>query len=456
MPLERKDVLIIGGGIAGCAAAQQLQAHGIDYLLLEKNQELGGLTRSIIIGDTIFDYTGHLLHLTQYDSPSKIPYGNLDDNDWQRINRRALVFLKGHFIPAPFQYNLYYCPEEIRQRCIGDFRSRLIIKNPKTLREYLVTGFGNSICEYFLFPYNEKLFSTELDSLGVDSVKKFFPKPEAKIIEQGYATEGANLSTGGNSTFWYPKYFGIGLLARGLARGLCHVRTNVIVEEVDIDKRLVRTRCGDFGFDKLLFSMPLKEFCERSDNEVLRKLSVNLVNTMVLCVNVLVRGTVIDDLNDAHWVYVPDKKIPFYRLGIYSNFSRYIVPPGKTSLYIEMAVNINQSPLPNPIDTFEKIFRVLEELKWVSRSQCEILCMEWIPCAYVHFNHIRQSTVDKIFRLLRESCIYPIGRYGLWDYVSMEDTIISSIETVNALIKPFGSGSRRKHLDEEYAELDFK
>ena len=38
-----------------------------------------------------------------------------------------------------------------------------------------------------------------------------------------------------------------------------------------------------------------------------------------------------------HWVYVPEEKYPFYRVGCYSNFSGAMAPPGKANLYVELA-----------------------------------------------------------------------------------------------------------------------
>ena len=38
-----------------------------------------------------------------------------------------------------------------------------------------------------------------------------------------------------------------------------------------------------------------------------------------------------------HWVYVPEEKYPFYRVGCYSNFSAAMAPPGKACLYVELA-----------------------------------------------------------------------------------------------------------------------
>ena len=60
---------------------------------------------------------------------------------------------------------------------------------------------------------------------------------------------------------------------------------------------------------------------------------------------------------------------------------------------------------------------------------CRVMCANWIDCAYVYFDHNRYGAVNKIVDILHTSNVYPIGRYGLWEYISMEDSILSSIKT---------------------------
>ena len=210
---DKTDVLIAGAGIAGCAAAQFLQANGMDYLLVEKNVEPGGLTRSISIGEAHFDYTGHFMHLASCKSPAAIPFAHQNDEEWDLIKRKSFVFLEGEMIPAPFQYNLFYLSKGIKEECIRSFRSRPKHERVISFKEYLLSGFGQGMCDYFLFPYNKKMMDCPLDGLSVDAVKRFFPMPDEKRIEDGYAHEGANPDTGYNCYFWYPKRQGIGLLA---------------------------------------------------------------------------------------------------------------------------------------------------------------------------------------------------------------------------------------------------
>ncbi len=56
-----------------------------------------------------------------------------------------------------------------------------------------------------------------------------------------------------------------------------------------------------------------------------------------------------------HWIYVPEEKYPFYRVGCYSHFSEAMAPPGKACLYVELAER-------SPPDLGEILPRVTEGL----------------------------------------------------------------------------------------------
>ena len=105
-----------------------------------------------------------------------------------------------------------------------------------------------------------------------------------------------------------------------------------------------------------------------------------------------------------------------------------------TALYVEVA-SAHSAPVPVMGVLFDDILSSLERLGWVRRSQCAIMTANWIDYAYVHFDHSRKKTVSEIFGILKGYEVYPIGRYGLWDYISMEDAIISGAETAGMLLK---------------------
>ena len=418
--------------MAGCAAAQTLQACGKDYLLLEKHVDPGGLTRSISLGDACFDYTGHFMHLARCESPAALPFAHQNDDEWQLIERKSVVFMEDGIVPAPFQYNLFYLPEHIGKGCIDAFHSRPRIPKAGSFKEYLISGFGQGICDRFLFPYNEKVMAFALDEISTDAVKRFFPAPDEERIEKGYLKEGANLNTGYNNRFWYPKRQGIGLLAQGLARDLKALHTSCPIEGIDLASRRAYTGLGEIEYKRLLTSLPLKAFCLMTTDPSLRQIADSLRHTRVFCLNLLVRGDLPDAFAGCHWIYVPQKDLPFYRVGIYSHISSHMSPQGTTALYVESALPDDQ-PLPVMSQLLEQILSSLERLDWVRKGDCLLLSANWIDFAYVSFNHPRQGIVQRILEILGDHQVYPIGRYGLWDYISMEDTILSSVETARML-----------------------
>jgi protoporphyrinogen oxidase len=430
---EKTNILIGGAGIAGCAAAQMLQANEMDYLLIEKNIDPGGLTRSISLGDAHFDYTGHYLHLSKCKSPSTLPFANQNDNDWRLVKRKSKVYLDNEIIPAPFQYNLFYLSSDARKRCIETFYSRPKFEQITSFREYLLAGFGEGICDYFLFPYNEKIMACSLSDLSVDSVKRFFPMPEKEMIEQGFIKEGINLETGYNSWFWYPKQQGIGILAQGLAKDLNALQTCCSIEEIDLSSKCIYTRLGKVSYEKFLTSLPLKAFCNLTSDSLLQNLASSLRHTRVFCLNLLIKSQVPEIFEDCHWIYIPDKCIPFYRFGVYSHISSEMNPRGTTALYVETAFS-DKSPLPDMIRLLDDVLSTLERLGWISKSDCLVVSANWIDFAYVLFDHSREKIVKEILEILQHYDVYPIGRYGLWDYISMEDTILRSIETARMVM----------------------
>ena len=121
-------ILILGGGISGLTAARTVRALGGECLLLEQCPTLGGLTRTVEIGNFCFDYTGHFLHLSRYKTPADLPFAGLDNHDWQQIKRRSCCFVGGRIIDAPIQYNLGQLPEALLRACAESYNSRPVAK----------------------------------------------------------------------------------------------------------------------------------------------------------------------------------------------------------------------------------------------------------------------------------------------------------------------------------------
>ena len=63
MTIRDHPIVILGAGLCGLSSAYHLErCHGADYLLLERELEVGGLARTAAAGGFAFDHAIHILY----------------------------------------------------------------------------------------------------------------------------------------------------------------------------------------------------------------------------------------------------------------------------------------------------------------------------------------------------------------------------------------------------------
>jgi protoporphyrinogen oxidase len=217
--MSREPVLIIGAGLAGLSAARTLDEAGVDFLVLEREQEVGGLCRTEKTGGFAFDYTGHLLHLRPGFARDLImsELGDvLDEHE-----RKASVYLADTFVPYPIQANFGVLSPPLVDRCIDGYRrSRdMTVSEDMTFPQWSRAQFGDGLAQLFMIPYNRKLYVHSLDEMEISWTSWSIPKPSEEEMERAAMGETSGI-LGYNATFFYPKQGGIEVLPRKLAEGL--------------------------------------------------------------------------------------------------------------------------------------------------------------------------------------------------------------------------------------------
>jgi len=122
-----------------------------------------------------------------------------------------------------------------------------------------------------------------------------------------------------------------------------------------------------------------------------------------------------------HWIYWPEERYPFYRVGCYSHFSPALVPEGKAALYIELADRAE----PDLDALLPRIAAHLVEMGIIARPEQILFARKRkIDYAYVVFDHNYFESVATVQSFLLERRIISTGRYGGWNYSSMEDALL--------------------------------
>ena len=124
---------------------------------------------------------------------------------------------------------------------------------------------------------------------------------------------------------------------------------------------------------------------------------------------------------DLHWVYVPEPRFPFYRVGCYSNFSSAMAPPGKAGLYVELA----SREAPDLDHLLPVVASGLCEMGIIDHPSeirfADVMCIDH---AYVIYDHAYEEALSVLTPFLQEHNILSCGRYGGWNYSSMEDALL--------------------------------
>lgn len=434
------EVIILGAGIAGLSTAYFLGNTG--SIIIEKEGYAGGLMKTDYYENSYFDKTGHLLHLKSDDLKRLIEVElNVPLN---KIRRNAKIFSYDTFIEYPFQINLYGLPKEVIARCLKDFiyaKLKRGKKRYKNFKEFILNEFGNGIANEFLIPYNTKIWTVEPEELSAGFCEKYIPIPSIDDVIDG-ALGILKTDIGYNSTFYYPQREGIESIVRGFLRKIPH---NIIYKthpvKINLRKQLVfLSNNVVYHYKYLVSTIPLKDFVsllEDAPKEVLdagKKLS----NTEICYFNIITKRV---SENIPHWVYLPERDIPFYRIGSYSAFDRSLTKDEFNTFYLEFSYKSNTSC--DSVNLERRVPHLLKRLGFI-REESDIIDIRpfFIKYAYVIFDKNYKRCTSTIFDYLSKHRVYSIGRYGKWEYSSMQDAILQGKESALDII-------RRKKVDKK-------
>ena len=119
-------------------------------------------------------------------------------------------------------------------------------------------------------------------------------------------------------------------------------------------------------------------------------------------------------------------------MGISTNFAPACAPRGSHALYVEATLP-RRSP-PRCADLWPRIRRGLERAGFLRRGQePEALDIIHVPVAYVLYDRTRARVLPGILAALEEHGVHSVGRYGAWEYSTMEDALRQGRETAARL-----------------------
>ena len=348
------EVVVIGAGPAGLTAAYELSKFGLQTTLLEADDQVGGLSRTVTYRGYRFDIGGHRFF-------SKIP---LINELWREIlqdefllrSRLSRIHYRGQYFDYPLKpLNALTGLGLIESLRIGLSYARVKVSPSRTeenFEQWVTNRFGSRLYNIFFKTYTEKVWGIPCTEISADwaaqRIKNLSLREAIRnaMFGSGQTKDGEVITTLIDQ-FHYPR-FGPGMMWEHCAELLAAQGSDTLygvrVERIrhrhgHVECVYGRTNTGEeieLDGNHFLSTMPLRELIFALDpappDEILQaaqNLRYRDYQTVVLIVN---RASVFPD----NWIYIHSPEVKMGRIQNYKNWSPEMVPdPESTSLGLE-------------------------------------------------------------------------------------------------------------------------
>jgi protoporphyrinogen oxidase len=433
-----EEVLVLGGGMTGLAAG--FASH---WPVFEAEETPGGICSSYYVRPN----SSHRLGVVPEDGEAyrfEIGGGHWIFGGDPVVSRfiRSLTPVKSYprlssvffpemdlYVPYPLQNHLSYLPQELRVKALTEMLTTPK-GNARTMSDSLEQSFGETLTEMFFGPFHE-LYTAGLWN-------RIAPQDGYKTpVDAALAIRGASERTpavGYNSTFLYPER-GLNTLSLELAER-CDIHYDKRVIRIDTHRKEVAFANGStINYGSLISTLPLNKMLFLTDLKVEQEADPY---TSVLVLNLgATRGS---KCPPDHWIYLPNTRAGFHRVGFYDNVDSSFLPRSsqgtnqRVSIYVERASSGGEKPAEEEIQAYaDAVVRELQD--WQFIKEVEVVDPTWIDVAYT-WSWPGSQWRAKALKRLEENDILMMGRYAKWSFQGIADSIRDGLY-VGAAAQPF-------------------
>lgn len=463
-------IVVIGAGPAGLTAAMELANMGHQSTILEADNVVGGISRTVIANGWRFDIGGHRF-FTKVDRVEKFWHQVLSDDKFMSRPRMSRIYYKNKFFDYPLKAlnalgNLGIV-ESIR--CVASY-VWVRIRPPKdlsTFEGWTASRFGWRLYRIFFKTYTEKVWGVDAREIQADwAAQRIKNLSLFKAIVNALLPKWKKTSvTSLIDSFQYPQ-LGPGMLWEECAQSVLgkgstlHFNSRVVaiahgrglaqhveVESADGSRREV-------ALDHLLSSMPLPELVLRAVPAPPRRVEEaarGLRHRDFMTVALVVRG---EEVFPDNWIYIHEPDVNVGRIQNFRSWSPFMVKEGYTCLGLEYFVNEGDDLwIMDDSDLVLMAKNELKRLRLVDIDTVEEGYVVRMPKAYPMYDGSYQENV----MILREwlsghmSNVQPVGRNGMHRYNNQDHSMFTAMLAVENI---FGAQHDlwSVNVEEEYHE----
>lgn len=460
-------VAILGAGPCGLATAWALIENGFsNVVVLEKNNNVGGIVRSEIINGNAYEYGAHYFHSDDKEILDKVT-GLL--NGVFSINKRNLIIkFNGKYFQYPLKVNDLISGFKFQELFLlflsmacAFFKNKIFPKKLISAQDVLVTKYGKRLYKKFFEGYIVNFWSIHPSQLSANFALRRIPRLDAiDFLKKIISIFKKSISTNKQDEFievvkgdlYYP-HQGMSEIWNKIAAKITankgRIYTGINIKSIcNIDSSAIKSisfenKEGNESIypDIVVNTIPIPVFlnyftdCSKQIRDIAEKLKYR----SLIIFGILVAK---DKILPSYCVYFHDHI--FGRISEPKQAGLVIRPAHYTVLLVEISCNFNDEFWRNTDGLVEKVYNELEEEMLLKREEIKETHILKERFAYPVFDLDYEENIGRIGSyLLNFENVFSTGRQGLFQYVNAHLAIRMGFNTANSIIEKKSKVSNR-------------
>jgi len=464
-------VVIAGAGPGGLTAAYELTRRGQHPVVLEADDVVGGISRTVVRDGWRFDLGGHRF-FTKVPEVEALWHEILPEGDFLLRPRMSRIFYDGKYYDYPLK-----AVNALRN--LGLFEAVLCglsyawarVHPPKDEANYenwLVARFGWRLYRTFFKTYTEKVWGVEVSDMPADWAAQRIKNLDLRkavlnaLLPRRKQTEITSLI----EEFQYPKY------GPGMMWEVCADKVQAAGGTLHLGSRLTRIHVeggrarsvtyargqdaepGELAVSHVISTMPMRELVHCFDPpppaEVLAAADDLHYRDYLTVALIVPESRSFPD----NWIYIHAPDVEVGRIQNYGSWSPFMVKDGRTCLGMEYFVFEGDAMWRTDDDDLIALgTRELGQLGLAEPGDVEGGYVVRVPKAYPYYDFTYEANVGTIRRYLAAEApnVHPVGRNGMHKYNNQDHSMYTAMLTVDNM---FGGTHDvwSVNVEEEYHE----
>jgi len=440
----KQRVVILGAGPAGISAAWRLTKLGYPVTVLERDEAVGGMGRTIKVGDYSVDFGPHTFHIRETPESKEIlktitPFFGEKPLTLVR-GTRVLLRGKEYVYPLEMLQVLFGVSPLLSARILFDYSVATVkalfapAKKEDSFEDWGVTNLGRTLYDLCFGIYSARVWGLPTSQISSKQAQRVAKLNLKNIILR-------TLGIKADPTTYFTKYFyprsGISRLFEGMAaevlaggnRVLLNCPVVRVEREGDKVRRVVyRTPEGEKSIecDVLLSTLPLPTLVGMVSPALPQPVIDHAARLRYRSLKLIYIALQRPQLTDYHWVYLLDEQFRVNRMSEQKNVSAEMVPKDRTILCIELSL-WKDEPLwqASNQEIYKLALRDLMKMGYgVTESEVDSYFVTDIPTAYpVYELNFEDHLIPVLEGVHEMRNVMTLGRHGLFLNNSMDDNV---------------------------------